>query len=238
MKTFITPHWPAARNVRALCSTRNGGCSKPPWDSLNLGLRCGDDRTAVLRNREILCTGLPALPQWLNQVHGASAVVHPGQAGPEIEADALVSFGVNEVCAVLTADCLPVFLCDRSGSRVAIAHGGWRGLARGVLQATVAALEVDPEYLMAWFGPAIGPNHYEVGDDVRDAFPVDADLCFRKRGDRWLLDLYLLSRRILARSGVHTVSGGDRCTFSEPRQFFSFRRDGVTGRMASLIWRE
>jgi YfiH family protein len=205
---------------------------------MNLGDRCGDSAVHVRCNRKRLNRLLPAKPQWLRQVHGTAVARHPGAPGPEPEADALVAFAPGRVCAVLTADCLPVVFCDRAASRVGVAHAGWRGLAGGVLQATVSALECDPGELMAWLGPAIGPSEYEVGADVAAAFPDEFARGFTPRGDRWLLDLYAVARLKLAAAGVKAVFGGGLCTFSEPERFFSFRRDGVTGRMATLVWLE
>jgi polyphenol oxidase len=252
MAGWVRPDWPAPDRVRAVCTTRTGGCSDGAWSSLNLGERCGDDPQHVRRNRERLLQHLPAPPQWLRQVHGAAVARHPGVpgsgrgveagaahgAGPE--ADALVAFAPGQVCAVLTADCLPVFFCDRAGSRVAVAHAGWRGLAGGVLEATVRALETEPAELLAWLGPAIGPAVYEVGEDVAGAFrePLGAHFpdALTARGDRWLLDLYAAARLRLAAAGLREVHGGGLCTYSDPARFYSHRRDGVTGRQASLIW--
>lgn len=233
---WLRAAWPAPANVRVLNTTRNGGCSAGAWASMNLGEHCGDNPENVRRNRQRLLVELPAEPQWLRQVHGAAVAVHPGHVGPELEADALVAFAPGQVCAVLTADCLPVALCDRVGSRVAVAHAGWRGLAGGVLQATVDALACQPGDLMAWLGPAIGPSAYEVGADVARAFPDEFEAAFAAHGDRWLLDLYAVARLKLAAAGVTTVSGGDLCTHSEPKRFYSYRRDGATGRMATLVW--
>ena len=235
---LVKPDWPAPDNVRAFTTTRVGGFSKSAWNSLNLGPRCGDDPLAVQKNREKLLWCLPAAPQWLHQVHGTRVVTHPLTAGDELEADGLVSSSPGQVCAILTADCLPVLFCNRSGNRVAVAHAGWRGLARGVLQATVTEMKEQPTEIMAWLGPAIGPEVYEVDDEVRQVFLKEQDSCFVKRGDLWLLDLYQVARSKLARLGVTTVYGGRYCTFSDSERFFSYRRDGVTGRMASVIWLE
>mgnify|MGYP001133376600 CR=1 FL=1 len=249
MVGWLHPDWPAPECVRAACTTRTGGCSEGPWASLNLGEHCGDAPEHLRRNREQLLQHLPAPPQWLRQVHGVTVARHqgvvadavgtaPGAASPE--ADALVAFEPDRVCAVLTADCLPVLLCDRSGSRVAVAHAGWRGLAGGVLEATVRALETEPRELLAWLGPAIGPAVYEVGEEVAKAFRAslagEFGVAFRPRGDRWLLDLYAAARVRLAAVGVRAVYGGGLCTYSDPARFFSHRRDRVSGRQASLIW--
>jgi YfiH family protein len=234
----VKTDWPAPANVRAFTTTRAGGFSKDRWNSMNLGLQCGDDPLAVQRNREKLVSLLPASPQWLRQVHGTQVVAHPLIAGAEPEADGLLSFSPSQVCAVLTADCLPVLFCNRSGNRVAVAHAGWRGLAQGVLQATVKQMKETPGEIMAWLGPAIGPEVYEVGEDVRQAFAEEQGICFRKNGETWMLDLYGVARRILTQLGITAVYGGHFCTFSDNERFFSYRRDGVTGRMASVIWLE
>ena len=235
---LVKPDWPAPANVRAFTTTRAGGFSKDTWSSMNLGPRCGDDPLAVHRNREILVSRLPAAPQWLCQVHGTQVVTHSLAGSEGLEADGLVSASPAQVCAVLTADCLPVLLCNRSGNRVAAAHAGWRGLSQGVLQATVSQMKEAPADIMAWLGPAIGPGFYAVGEDVRQAFPEEQGICFRKNGETWLLDLYGVARRILTQLGITAVYGGHFCTFSDSERFFSYRRDGVTGRMASVIWLE
>jgi YfiH family protein len=235
---LVKPDWPAPANVWAFTSTRAGGFSKEAWSSMNLGFRCGDDPLAVHRNLEKLVSRLPAAPQWLHQVHGTQVVTHHLPAGAEPEADGLVSFSPGQVCAVLTADCLPVLFCNRSGNRVAVAHAGWRGLAQGVLQATVRHMKETPGEIMAWLGPAIGPGVYEVGEEVRQAFPEEQGICFKKNGERWLLDLYGVARYIFIQLGITAVYGGHFCTFSDSERFFSYRRDGVTGRMASVIWLE
>jgi YfiH family protein len=238
MISAITPDWPAPPSVRALSTTRHGGASVGAWSSMNLGANCGDDPGHVRKNRERLGRDLPSSPFWLHQVHGATVALHGGREGAVPAADAVVSFASREVCAVLTADCLPVLFCDRPGTRVAAAHAGWRGLAAGVLQATVAELGCPPGELIAWLGPAIGPAVYEVGREVADAFPDELERGLRPRGDRWLMDLCAVARRKLAGAGLTAVFGGDFCTYSDPERFYSYRRDGVTGRMATLIWLE
>jgi YfiH family protein len=238
---WIKPEWPAPPQVHAWSTTRTGGVSRAPYDSFNLGDHVGDDPDAVRQNRARLVEylQLPAEPLWLNQVHGCQ-VVDPLRTTSRPEADASVSRQPNRVCAVLTADCLPVLFCDRAGTRVAAAHAGWRGLAAGVLEATVAALEVDPAEIMAWLGPAIGPDAFEVGGEVREAFVNSNAACATaftvSSGDHWLADLYALARLQLAYCGVDAVYGGGFCTYTNAEQFFSYRRDGVTGRMASLVW--
>ena len=237
----IYPDWPAPANVRALTTTRVGGFSHGRYASFNLGDHVGDDPDAVARNRALLreALKLPLAPLWLKQVHGTN-VVDAASAHISVTADGAWTARPGVVCAVLTADCLPVFLCDRQGTKVALLHAGWRGLAAGVIEAGVRALATPGAELLAWLGPAIGPDSYEVGDDVRDAFLDDdpgAAEAFRPAGaGRWRADMYVLARRQLRQRGVCAVYGGDRCTRREHGTFYSFRRDGVTGRMASLIW--
>lgn len=234
----ILPDWPAPANVRALMTTRAGGVSAAPWASLNLGDHVNDDPAHVAANRALLGAHLPGQPAWLKQVHSAR-VVEAGRG--DVEADACFSRTPGQVCAVLTADCLPVLFCDRAGSVVAAAHAGWRGLAGGVLEAAVAAMAVPPGEILAWMGAAIGPAAFEVGDDVRDAFLAqhpDTVTAFVPQGapGKWLADIYALARIRLAHAGVTAVRGGGRCTVAESDTFFSYRRDGVTGRMAALVW--
>lgn len=236
---WIVPDWAAPARVRALITTRHGGVSLPPYDGLNLAGHVGDAPEAVARNRAILRAHLPAEPKWLRQVH-AAAVADAGAAVGEPEADAGVARGPGTVCAVLVADCLPVLLCDRGGTVVAAAHAGWRGLAGGVIERTVEAMGVEPASLLAYLGPAIGPAAFEVGGEVRQAFtafdPAAAAAFVPGAPGKWLADIYLLARQRLARLGVTRVSGGGFCTRSEGERFFSYRRDGATGRMAALVW--
>lgn len=236
---WIEPDWPAPRWVRALVTTRNGGVSRGPYASLNLGTRVGDDPRAVAENRARVRAALPAEPKWLHQMHGID-VVQAERAEADTRADAAFTRAPDVVCAVQVADCLPVLLCDGKGTRVAAAHAGWRGLGAGVLERAVAALESPPEGLLAWLGPAIGPRAFEVGADVLDIFTAadpDAATAFQAvREGKWLADLYALARRRLARAGVSAVYGGGFCTVGEPARFFSHRRDRVTGRQAAFIW--
>lgn len=234
---WIVPDWPVPPNVHALCTTRSGGCSDGPWSSMNLGAHCGDDPASVLQNRKLLAEVLPAEPLWLKQVHGAIAVCHRGAALTEPEADGVVALEADQVCGVLTADCLPVLFSNRDGTRVAAAHAGWRGLARGVLESTLRAICEPPDQVIAWLGPAIGPQSYEVGQEVFDAFPEHGSGCFRKRGNRWLMNLPEVAREQLAAAGLQSIHGGGFCTFLDRERFFSYRRDGKTGRMACLVWR-
>jgi YfiH family protein len=237
---FLVPEWPAPPAVRAVMTTRAGGVSGGPYASLNLASHVGDDPESVAENRRRLRAWLelPSDPSWLTQVHGLEVARLP-QNLPD-SADAAVAFTRGPVCAVLVADCLPVFLAGINGDRVGLAHAGWRGLTGGVIEATVAALDCDPALLVAWLGPAIGRRHFEVGAEVRDACLTghpEAGAEFRPgRAGRWFADLPGLARRRLAACGVRAVLGGDLCTFSDPARFFSYRRDGATGRMAALIW--
>lgn len=238
MGQIIVPDWPAPPRVHALMTTRAGGVSRAPWAGFNLGDHVGDDPVHVASNRAHLRTQLPVEPAWLRQVHSVR-VAELGRDA-DLEADAAVARAPGLVCAVLTADCLPVLFCDRAGSVVAAAHAGWRGLADGILEATVAAMRVPSGEILAWMGAAIGPQAFEVGDEVRERFVAlhhEAAAAFvpHRRG-KWLADLYALARTRLVAVGVQAVYGGGRCTFGEAETFFSYRRDGVTGRMASLVW--
>ncbi|MGD2020962.1 MAG: peptidoglycan editing factor PgeF [Thiohalocapsa sp.] len=239
---LIVPDWPAPPQVRACSTTRLGGVSKGPYASLNLGQHVGDDAAAVAANRARLRSALdlPAEPLWLAQVHGCEAVSADVDAGAPPAADAAVARRPGRVCAVLTADCLPVLLCACDGSVCAAVHAGWRGLQAGVIEAALGRLGLPAREVLAWLGPAIGPARFEVGPEVRAAFLAQdkgAAGAFRQGvGDRWLADLYALARRRLEAAGVASVSGGGLCTATDAERFFSYRRDGVTGRMATLIW--
>lgn len=239
MGECYVPHWDVPANVRALQTTRNGGFSSAPWDSFNLGDHVGDAPEAVAANRQALRSRLPGEPAWLKQVHGTLAV-NADFESKNVEGDAAYARQPRQVCAVLTADCLPVLFCDRRGTVVAAAHAGWRGLQAGVLESTLAAMAVPGADVLAWLGPAIGPQCFEVGREVRDAFvaadPDAAKAFVPGAAGKWLCDIYLLARQRLQRAGVSAISGGGECTVSEAARFFSYRRDGVTGRMASLIW--
>ena len=245
---WLTPDWPAPATVRALSTWRGGGASGPPYASLNLGAHVGDDAVAVTENRRALrdAAGLPAEPGWLAQVHGIR-VMDLDSGIPAGPADAAVTRHPSTICAILTADCLPVLLAAASGDRVGAAHAGWRGLAAGVIEATVAALEVPPRDLLAWLGPAIGPRHFEVGPEVREEFlrhagagdtaADEAAFAPNARG-RYTADLYALARRRLLGLGVERIYGGGECTYADGGRYFSHRRDGRTGRQATLIWLE
>ncbi|BES69993.1 purine nucleoside phosphorylase YfiH [Marinobacter nanhaiticus D15-8W] len=243
---LIIPDWPAPANVRAAISTREGGLSLAPYDSLNLGGHVNDAPAAVAANRERLAgeVGLPVdALGWINQVHSDRVVALPGGAGKQ--ADASVAHERYRACAILTADCLPVLFCSSSESIVAAAHAGWRGLAAGVLENTLATFS-NPSTVMVWLGPAIGPDAFEVGSEVREAFlgrHREAGQAFKpspKRENHYLADIYELARIRIAAAGVHpeNIHGGGFCTVSDGARFFSYRRDGETGRMASLIWME
>lgn len=239
---WLIPTWDAPPPVRAICTTRHGGVSQPPFDSLNLGDHVGDDPYAVARNRLIVgdLLNLPSEPLWLKQVHGVDV------CGMDADTcypagDAAVALQRGQVCVVMTADCLPVLFCDRAGTRVAAAHAGWRGLCAGVLERTVAALQCPAAELLAWLGPAIGPQAFEVGEEVRTAFLAhdpNAAAAFQPSGrpGKWLADIYLLARQRLMQAGVTAITGGEHCTYTDSGRFFSYRRDGQTGRMGSFIW--
>lgn len=244
MIEVVAADWPAPPQVRAFQTTRVGGVSRAPYDGLNLGSNTADDPAAVRANRQCLRDGLrlPEEPAWLRQVHGTT-VVDATQCARDIApaADASQTQADGVVCAVLTADCLPVLLCADDGSWIGAAHAGWRGLAAGVLEAVVAQASLPSSRLMAWFGAAIGPANFEVGPEVREVFVAEqaqATAAFRAgRGDRWHADLYALARLRLQRAGVQRIYGGGLCTYADATRYFSFRREANTGRMATLIWR-
>ena len=244
---WIEPDWPAPANVRALSTTRDGGVSDGVFAGLNLGAHVGDEPARVEANRARLqqAAQIPGPLNWLNQVHGI--VMHPVsshyQQAPD--ADAACAHEADQACIVMTADCLPVLFCDRAGTVVAAAHAGWRGLLGneqgGVLEASIAAMGCEPGEILAWLGPAIGPAAFEVGGEVREAFMAEqavAEAAFVPSSNvgKWLADIYRLARLRLARARVNAVYGGEYCTFSDSEQSYSYRRDGQTGRMASLIW--
>ncbi len=255
---FIRPDWPAPSNVKALTTTRylSGGYSENRYAALNPATHTGDNPSHVRANRRCLMdvAGLPSTPVWLNQVHGKDVIYlhnkdieetrYAGDEPDEIAklpvADASISDRKSTVCAVLTADCLPVFFCDKAGTEVAVAHAGWRGLHAGVLEQTVAAMKTPADEIMVWFGPAIGSAVFEVGAEVRQAFVEkqndNRQAFVESRDEHYLCDIYSLGRHSLMEAGVKAFYGGGLCTFSESQYFYSFRRDGETGRMANLIW--
>ncbi len=248
MNDWIVPDWPAPGNVKALFTTRNGGVSRGTngaYASLNLGTHVNDNLADVECNRALLRRHLPGEPSWLKQVHGTLPIWVDQTATVTPEGDAVLSRKQGAVCAVMVADCLPIFLCDTAGTTVGIAHAGWRGLAGGIIEQSIAAMAVDHNQLMAWLGPAIGPDYFEVGADVYEAFvqqDAQAMQAFVPKHSshekKWLADIFLLTRQRLTSIGITEIYGGGICTFSDPARFFSYRRDGETGRMAALIWLE
>ncbi len=239
--TWIQPDWPAPVNVGAASTLRSGGVSTAPFNSLNLALHVNDDIEAVLENRHRVAEALhlPSEPCWLQQVHGTQIVSIKSYNEPPI-ADASFTTQPGQVCAVMTADCLPVLFCTYAGDRVAAAHAGWRGLVSGILESTVKALNVPGSSLMAWLGPAISQNKFEVGDEVMAAFtarnPKNIQCFTRNDNKRWQADIYALARLELQQLGVHDIFANVGCTVADASHFFSYRRDGQTGRMASMIW--
>lgn len=237
---WITADWPAPAGIVAGCTARTGGVSEGQFASLNLAQHVGDVQQNVLTNRKrfIAAGCLPAEPTWLNQVHGVEIAIDPApESRPE--ADAILCTRPESVCAVLVADCLPVLLVSKDGAEIAAAHAGWRGLSAGVLEAVVGAFTATSKDVLAWLGPAISQTHFEVGDEVRQAF-LDHDSAaggyFSANAQgKWQADLVGIAKRKLANAGVGGVFGGDFCTFGDPQRFFSFRRDGQCGRMAAFI---
>lgn len=243
MSALIHADWPAPEGIHAITTTRLGGVSQPPFDSLNLGTHVGDKPQAVIENRRILHdrARLPSEPLWLQQTH-STQVITADDWSQGIEGDAIVSDRPGQVCAILTADCLPICLCDQAGQQIAAIHAGWRGLAAGIIERTLAQMTAAPDDIVAWLGPAIGPQQFEVGHDVYRAFTqqdAHADAAFQKQdADHYLADIYQLARYRLLQHGVQNIYGGQYCTVSNPAQFYSYRRDGQTGRMATLVWRD
>ena len=243
-KHYLIPDWPAPANIKACFTLRMDGHSQPPYDSFNLGVHVNDDANAVAANRKQLIDELElkSSPLWLNQIHGTQAIDRE-TANASSTADAVYAKKPQQVCAILTADCMPVFLCDRQGSIVALAHAGWRGLAAGIIENTIATMHTPAENILAWMGPAIGPQKFEVGAEVREIFLAhdkNAEVAFTPFAQqKWLANIYLLGRQRLQKSGVTAIYGGNHCTFTEKEKFFSYRRDGKnSGRMAGLIWLE
>ncbi|UHM88929.1 purine nucleoside phosphorylase YfiH [Rahnella victoriana] len=243
MSALIQPQWPQPASVRSCATTREGGVSLPPYGSLNLGSHVGDSPEDVAANRQRLIElgGLPAVPHWLEQVHGTDVIRLTTETPPVslLIADAAYTRERGVVCAAMTADCLPVLFCSKNGDEVAAAHAGWRGLCAGILENTVACFEAAPADIMAWMGPAIGPAHFEVGGEVRDAFMAEnsnASVAFTPAGTKFMADIYLLARLRLQSAGLTAIYGGEYCTVTDRTQFYSYRRDGITGRLASLIW--
>ncbi len=238
---LIIPNWSAPHNIKAISTTRSGGVSPPPYDHLNLGTHVGDNPQLVLKNRQLITeiAELPESPRWLEQVHGSN-VIDSYDWQENIQADAIFSRRANHVCTVMTADCLPLLLCNQQGDCVAAVHVGWRGLATGIIEAALTRFSCKSSDILAWLGPAIGPMQFEVGQDVYNAFAkndVNATTAFVATGEQlYLADIYELARQQLQKKGVLQIFGGDCCTVSDKARFFSYRRDGITGRMASMIW--
>lgn len=242
MTTFLKPNWPAPASIKAYSTCRTGGVSEGPYASFNLGLSAGDEHAHVMENRQRLAEmlALPDTPIWIKQIHSNIAV----PATPEnrfTEADASYTREKNRVCIVMTADCMPILLCNQQGTEVAAIHAGWRGMSSGIIEATIKGLHSPRSDLLAWLGPAIGPQHFEVGDEVRAAFiaaDASAEIAFEAtRPGHWLANLYVLAKQRLQRAGISSIHGTEHCTYAHPDVFFSHRRDqGKTGRMASLIW--
>ena len=238
---LIRPEWPAPANVQAAFTTRQGGVSHGVYQGLNLGLHVADDPQLVVQNRQLLTQqlALPAAPIWLEQVHGTDVLRAETPLATPPQADAAVTTTIGLPLTVMTADCLPVLFCDKAGTVVATAHAGWRGLCAGVLEKTIAAMQVAPDEILAWIGPAIGPSAFEVGDEVKAAFVAhdpQAAAAFVAHQDKWLADLFMLARQRISAAGVSATYGGSQCTYNDAQQFYSYRRDGQTGRMAGLIW--
>jgi YfiH family protein len=237
---WVVPDWPAPARVRAFVTTRAGGVSRGAYASLNLSATNGDEPLDVARNRAIVCEALPAMPAWMRQVHGTDVLDLDRWSGDRPTADAAVASLQGKVCNVLTADCLPLLLCDTEGNRVAVAHAGWRGLAAGIIENAVAALEVPPREVLAWLGPAIGPRAFEVGPEVREAFvsrDARAESAFAPHvPGKFMADLYALARQRLEAVAVTSIHGGGFCTYTETERFFSYRREKASGRLGAFIW--
>ncbi|TNH04992.1 peptidoglycan editing factor PgeF [Testudinibacter sp. TR-2022] len=242
---FLRPNWNLANNIHALSTLRGGGVSVAPYASFNLGAHVGDSPSAVAANRTLLLekAQLPQMPLYLNQTHSINVLRLP-TTETALEADAVYTDQAGQVCLVMTADCLPVLFATEGGNEVAAAHAGWRGLCDGILENTVAQFHAKPSQIVAWLAPAISQSAFQVGAEVRSAFmqhDPQAALAFQPdltTPEKYLADLYLLARQRLKKCGIHLIYGGEYCTFSQKERFFSYRRDGVTGRMASLIWFE
>ncbi|MCK5917305.1 MAG: peptidoglycan editing factor PgeF [Cocleimonas sp.] len=240
---WLIPIWDAPKNIKAIMTTRQGGVSFAPFDSMNLGDHVEDDLQCVTKNRVSLKQrlNLPNDPLWLTQVHGLAIANADQKYKGKVEADASVAHQVGSVCAVMTADCLPVLFCNRQGTAVAAAHAGWRGLQAGILEQTVTSLNCPVEEVMAWFGVAIGAEYFEVGGEVREAFvsvQAEAEKAFvpSENVGKYLADIYLLARLRLQAIGVSKITGGEYCSYKDKERFYSYRREAKTGRMVSLIW--
>ncbi|MBE0362628.1 yfiH [Pseudoalteromonas ulvae UL12] len=234
-------NWPAAKQVNALSTTRQGGFSKPPFDSFNLGLHVGDDQHDVQKNRTLLTQSLPRTPKWLDQTHSADIIIIDEtnyQTYHTSQADGFYTRLFDVPLAIMTADCLPIFLADKQGTQIAIVHGGWRGLAEGIIKNTLSLFSSNPADVIAYLGPAIGPLAFEVGEDVVRSFSGDEfDKCFKKQTNgKFMADIFAIASVQLNALQVEQIYSDKLCTFSDPARFFSYRRDGETGRLAHLIW--
>lgn len=242
MLDLIFPEWPTPKSVTACTTTRRGGVSLGPYAALNLSSQVGDLLEDVVENRRRLRLELdiPGEPIWIRQVHGTKVIKSGEWGGLDCQADAVYSKIPGEPCMVMTADCLPLLLCSRSGREVAAVHAGWRGLDAGVIEAALSHFEAPPGELLVWLGPAIGPQAFVVDGKVRQRFcsylPLAVEAFTPTDGGLYLADIYLLARQRLHKLGVRSIYGGNRCTYSEPEEFFSYRRENCTGRMASIIW--
>jgi YfiH family protein len=235
---LIKPNWPLPKNIHAYSTTRLGGVSQKPYDSFNLGTHVNDNIENVLKNRQILIDTLklPNTPIWIKQIHGKT-VLTAFDDHREKEADATISDQPNQVCVILTADCLPILIADKKGKKVAAVHAGWRGLAKKVITETLHKLALSAADTFIWLGPAISQKFYQVGEEVRESFINDHDAFIETGPKQWLCDLYQLARNELHSNGIDNIYGGEYCTYTQSDQFFSYRRDGLaTGRMATLIW--
>lgn len=243
---FINPTWQVPSHIHALCTTRMGGVSQSPFDSLNLGSHVGDELADVLQNRQLLAqfARLPQAPIYLNQIHSTKVVRLPLAENADLDADAVYTDQPNQVCLVMTADCLPVLFCSKDGKEIAAAHAGWRGLCDGMLEATIAEFKCPANEISVWLAPAIGQSAFQVGKEVVEQFcAVDeqarqAFVPDPSSSGKFLGNLYQIARQRLNKLGVTEITGGDYCTYTDSENFFSYRRDGKTGRMATLIWRE
>ena len=241
MTSLIYPDWPAPENIKAISTTRIGGFSLPPYDELNLADHVDDNPDAVNKNRVYLgeLADLPESPRWLSQIH-ETRVLNSHDWQPDVQADAMISNSLNHICTTMTADCLPILLCTQQGDTVAAIHAGWRGLAAGIIEQTINKFSCAPQNIIAWLGPAIGPTQFEVGTEVYQLFTHDcpkAKQAFQQTdSSHYLANIYCLARQHLTKLGITAIYGGNYCTVTDKQLFFSYRRDGVTGRMASMIW--
>jgi len=239
----LCPDWSAPAHVKAYSTCRHQGFSLVPFDSCNPALHTGDNVNAVQQNRQLIREQLqlPTEPAWLDQVHGTD-IIQLREDAPDLQmasADGSYTTNKNQVCVVMTADCLPLLITNRQGSEVAAVHAGWRGLCQGVIESAIQKFSSPVDELLVWLGPAIGPGAFEVGEEVRQAFihhDSQAEVAFKASGKRWMADIYQLARQRLAVCGVNEVTGGGFCTYTDQERFYSYRREGQTGRMASLIW--